>query len=232
MRPAFKLFSAASIALLISFSFPAPAAAEDKESILHQLDAASARFQTTAADFEFDTVQTDPIPDKDTQKGTVYFDRKGASFQMAVHQTELNGKPIPKIYGHFGGAFKMFDPRMNEVTISKKLDKYESFLMLGFGASGHELAEKWEIKYIGPELLDHVRTEKLELLAKDPDVRKMFPKITAWMDPERGVSLKLRLDSDAGTYRDCFYFNIKVNQTLPADAFVLKTDKQTTYVSR
>jgi outer membrane lipoprotein-sorting protein len=235
MPPSIKLWPAASLALLASLTFvPARAAlaAEDRESILRRLDAASARFQTTAADFEFDTVQTDPIPDKDTQKGRVYFERKGVNFQMAVHQTEYNSRPVAKIYGRFGGTFKMFDPKLNEVTTSKKFDKYESFLMLGFGASGRELAEKWEIRYLGSEVLDRVRTEKLELVAKDPDVRKLFPVIVAWIDLERGVSLKLHLDEGSGTYRDCFYFNIKVNQLLPADAFVLKTDKQTTIVSR
>ena len=27
--------------------------------------------------------------------------------------------------------------------------KYESYLLLGFGASGKELADKWDIKYLG-----------------------------------------------------------------------------------
>ncbi len=91
--------------------------------------------------------------------------------------------------------------------------------MLGFGASGKELAEKWEIKYLGSETLKDgetsVETEKLELVAKDPDVRKMFPKVTIWMDPERGVSLKQVFDEGQGQSRTCFYFNIKVNQPLP-----------------
>jgi len=217
MRISPRLFLTVALVLSV-FSGLTTSAADDKDHVLRRLDATAVHFQTVSADFEFDTFQTDPIPDKDVQKGTVYFDRKGGNFQMAVHQTEFNGKPVPKIYGRIGGAFKMFDPKLNEVTTTKKFDKYESFLMLGFGASGKDLEDKWEIKYLGPETLDGVKTEKLELVAKDPAVRKNFPKITVWMDTDRGISLKQVFD--------------EVNQALPADAFTLKTDKQTTYTVR
>ena len=66
--------------------------------------------------------------------------------------------------------------------------------MLGFGASGKDLAAKWEIKYLGPETLDGVKTEKLEMVAKDPAVRKNIRKVTIWVDPENGVSLKQLFD--------------------------------------
>ena len=54
--------------------------------------------------------------------------------------------------------------------------------MLGFGASGKELPKKWDIKYAGPETVDGMKTDKLELVAKDPTVRKNLPKVTIWMD--------------------------------------------------
>ena len=46
--------------------------------------------------------------------------------------------------------------------------------MLGFGASGKDLAEKWDIKYAGEETVDGVKTEKLELVAKDPTSGRIF----------------------------------------------------------
>jgi outer membrane lipoprotein-sorting protein len=104
--------------------------------------------------------------------------------------------------------------------------------MLGFGASGKDLEEKWEITYLASETLDGVKVAKLELVAKDPEIRKNLPKVTVWVDPERGVSLKQIFDEGPGQYRVSVYFNIKVNQPLPADAFTLKTSKQTVYVSR
>jgi outer membrane lipoprotein-sorting protein len=75
-------------------------------------------------------------------------------------------------------------------------------------------------------------TDKLELVAKDPAVRKNIPLVTIWVDAERGVSLKQVFDEGPGQYRVSVYFNIKVNQPLPANAFTLKTDNKTTFVNR
>ena len=77
-----------------------------------------------------------------------------------------------------------------------------------------------------------MKTDKLELVAKDPAVCKNLPKVTIWIDPARGVSLKQVFDEGQGQSRDCVYFNIKVNQSLPADAFNFKTDSKTQYIDR
>jgi outer membrane lipoprotein-sorting protein len=226
-----KLVYIAFIALVL-LPVRAAFAADELEKVLHRLDIAAANFHTTSADFEFDSVLTDPLPDKEVQKGAVYYERKGPAFQMGVHNCEVNGKPVPKVYIVSGGVFKLYEPLIDQVTTSNKVSKYESYLALGFGASGKDLEQKWNIKYLGAEMLDGVKTEKLELIAKDPEVLKVFPRVTIWVDPNRGVSLKQLLEEGAGQYRVSFYFNIKVNQPLPADAFTFKTDKKTQYVVR
>lgn len=203
--------------------------ADDLARVLSELDKSAANFHSTSADFEFDTIQTDPFPDKDVQKGTTYYERKGAAFSMAAHINEVNGKPVPKVYTFTAGQFKLDDVMNNQVITYRRASKFESYVMLGFGASGKELSEKWEIKDDGPETLDGVKTEKLELVAKDATVRKNFPKVTVWLDTVRAISLKQVFDEGQGVSRVCVYFNIKVNQALPPDAFKLKTDSKTTY---
>jgi outer membrane lipoprotein-sorting protein len=228
-----KLFFAASMAVVLLATRVAMAApADEKERVLRRLDAAAANFRSTSASFEFDSVETDPVPDKDVQKGTVYYERKGAAFQMGVHIREANGKPVPKVYTVSGGVFKLYEPLIDQVTTSNKVSKYESYLQMGFGASGRELEQKWEIKYLGPETLDGVKTERLELTPKDPDVRKNLSKAEIWVDLERGVSLKQILYFGPSEYKVCVYFDIRVNQPLPADAFTFKTGKKTQFVDR
>ncbi|MGA3344831.1 MAG: hypothetical protein ABSC76_08185 [Terracidiphilus sp.] len=235
-----KIVAAASIAimmLVVRATFAAPAIPDEKEKVLRRLDAAAVNFRTTSADFEFDSVETDPIPDKDVQTGTVYYERTGKKFRMAAHITEDNKKRIEKVYMFSGGVFKLFEGgNVDQVTTFAQVSKFESYLMLGFGASGKDLEDKWEIKYLGSEtLLDgkkSVKTEKLELVAKDPAVRKNIPKVTVWMDAERGISLKQVFDEGPGQYRVSVYFNVEVNQPLPADAFTFKTDSKTQQVSR
>ena len=79
--------------------------------------------------------------------------------------------------------------------------------------------EKWNIKYLGNEIIDGVKTDKLELVAKDPTVRQNIPKVTIWLDTARAVSLKQVFDEKDGTTRTCHYTDIKVNQPLPGGAF-------------
>lgn len=221
-----------ALAAVIALALPVRAAfaADDLARVLHELDVSAANFHSTTADFQFDTYQTDPIPEKDTQRGVAYYERKAAAFQIAAHINEMNGKPSPRIYTYSGGVMRLFEPLMDQVTSFKSASKYESYLLLGFGASGKELADKWDIKYLGPETLDGVKTEKLELVAKDPSVRKTIPKVTVWMDTSRAVSLKQVWDQGQGQSRVCVYYNIKVNQPLPSDAFKFKTDPKTQFV--
>ncbi len=222
----------ACIALLMALPGRAAFAADDLKSVLAKLDAAAASFHSTTADFEWDSVQTVPVPDTDVQKGVVYYDRKGSGFEIGVHINEVNGKPVPRIIVVSGGLFLMYDKLTDQVTRSKKAGKYESYLALGFGASGKSLEQNFSIKYLGAETVAGLKTDKLELVAKDPDVLRQFPKITVWIDSNRGVSLKQVFEEGQGSTRTCTYSNIRVNQALPADAFKFATDSRTQYIDR
>jgi outer membrane lipoprotein-sorting protein len=222
-------------ALLALVLLPSLAAqvADEKDRVLRKLDASAKNFHSTAAEFEYDAVTTDPLPDKTVEKGSIYYERTGKVFRMAGHVRSVNDKPVVKTYTYVDGAFSLFEGgNINQVTTYAKASQFESYMMLGFGASGQDLEKKWDIKYLGPETLDGVKTDKLELVAKDPAVRKTFPKITVWMDTDRGISLKQVFDEGAGQYRVGVYFKIKVNQPLPSDAFTMETNHQTTYVKR
>lgn len=228
MHPATKTLIAAAFAF---FLVPLSSSAQEVKTVLAKLDAAAPNFHSTSADFEFDTIQTDPVPDKDVQKGSVYYERTGNSFQMAAHIHAENSKPVPKTYKYAKGVFQLFEQLPDQVTTYKN-DKAGGYLLLGFGASGKELSDKWEITYAGQETLNGVKTEKLELVAKDPAVRKNIPKVTVWMDTAHGVSLKQVFDQGEGQSRVCVYFNFKFNQPLPSDAFTFKTDSKTQYINR
>jgi outer membrane lipoprotein-sorting protein len=205
-----------------------PAPIDPKDAVLQRLNNGAAKFHATSAEFVFDTEYLSPVPDSDIQSGTVYYQRNGTTFKMAAHID----KPVTKVYTYSNGQLNVYDKPTNQVTRISKASNYESYLMLGFGANGNELADKWEIKYLGPELIDGVKTEKLELVAKDSDVRKNLNKVTIWIDPERAVSLRQRFDENQSTYRICSYSHFTFAQSLPADDFTFKTDPNPTFVNR
>jgi outer membrane lipoprotein-sorting protein len=240
MHKASKFIFPTLVALLLLAASPAiaaPAAVDQKDEVLRHLDQATKNFRSTSADFQFDTYISDPIPDQETQKGSVYYERPGKNFRMAAHIREDNKKPVEKIYTFSGGVFQLYEGgNLNQLTTFSKASKFESYLMLGFGASGKDIEEKWDVKYLGSDtLLDgntKIKTDILELIAKDPAVRKTFPKVTVWMDTERAISLKQVFDEGQGQTRVAVYFNIRVNQPLPDGAFTIKTNHQTQFVNR
>jgi len=205
---------------------PLSACADDLQRVLEQLNTAAKSFHTTSADFRFDSKQTEPVPDEEVQTGMVYYERSGASFKMGVHVSKVDNHDVPKvIVCCVGGKVQMYEKLTNNTTTLDKFSQYQSWFMLGFGASGTELQEKWDIKYLGDDKTITTErgapTAKLELVAKDPTVRRNIPKVIVWMDTERGVSLRQLFDQGGGQTRDCYYINIRVNQALPANAFTL-----------
>ena len=207
--------------------------AQDVNSVLRKLDAAAANFHSTSADLKFESNTTDPIPETEVQTGTVYYEHKGQSFQMAAHIKLVDSKPVPKTYTFSNGEFKLWEGgALNQVTSFAKANKFESYLMLGFGASGKDLESKWDIKYDGDETIDNIKTAKLELVAKDPGVRKNLPKVIVWMDLTRAISLKQYFDEGQGQSRTATYTNIKLNGSLPSDAFTFPTNSKTQYIKR
>lgn len=227
---------AALSVLLFAPAIHAAAAApsdDEKAKVLERLNQSATTFHSTSADFEFDTIETDPVPDTDVQKGVIYYERKEGSFRAGAHFSQHNGRPSAKAYTYTNGVFSLYEPGSNEVTNYSKVAKFESYLILGFGASGRDLEAKWNITYLGSENLSdgkaQVKTEKLELVAKDPEVREKFPKVTIWVDTDRAVSLKQVFTiSSTSTYIG-HYTNFKMNQGVPSDAFKFKTDSKTTY---
>ena len=201
-------------------------AAQDLKTVLARLDATAATFRSTTANFEFDATQTDPVPNTDVQKGIVYYDRKNGAMRMGIHINEDNGKPVPKVIVVAGGEFQLYEKLVNQVTRSKKAGNIQSYLVLGFGAMARS-GTKFNVMYGWPGHRKWREDEKLELVAKDPDILKLFPKITIWIDLARGISLKQFFDEGDGQSRIAVYSNIKLNQSLPSDAFTFKTDSET-----
>ena len=223
-------FAAACACIL--FAAPSAHSADNLESVLNRLDRAAANFHTTSADFVFDTETVEPIADSDIQKGVVYYEHRGGAFKMAAHIDQANNRPLTRIYSFADGMLTYYDQPTNQVTRFSSYSKYQSYFMLGFGASGKELASKWNIRDLGPETIDGMQTEKLELIAKDAEVRKNISKVTIWIDPDRAVSLRQRFDEGSSVYRICTYSNFRINQSLPRDAFSFKTGPHATYTNR
>lgn len=195
------------------------------DSVLKQMDAASASFQSAQADLRKE-VFTKVINDTEEQKGEIYFMRKGTSLQMGMKLTT----PPQQVVEYKDGVVRVYNPNTNHVdTVSAggaNKSRFETFLTLGFGGSGKDLEKAWTINDQGPEQVSdgtkNVATEKLDLVSKDPDVLKNVSHVTIWVDPTRSVSLKQVLYFPNGDTQTAFYTNIRLNQKVDTRQFAIK----------
>lgn len=214
------------------FAAGQPNAGSKLQQILQQLDKSAGNFRSASAQFEFQNIQTEPVPDTDVMTGAIYFEHRAGNIRMAAHVKQRNRRPYGAVYTYAHGLFQLYDQQLNQVTKYQKSANLASYLSLGFGASGEELQDKFEITYLGQETVDGVKTEKLQLIPKDQKARNLFPKVTIWIDPKRGVNLKQVFDEGQGLSRVCIYSHIELNRSIASSAFVFKTNKKTKFTTQ
>jgi outer membrane lipoprotein-sorting protein len=235
LRPIFA--SALSLALL-----PAAVAAHGQapsaqlSAVLAQMDTASKNFTNARADISRDNYQA-VVKETTTDTGAVYFLRKGNTTQMGAALLNPATKGKKSIYEYKDGMLRIFDPANDQIRIIKpesNQGQIETFLTLGFGGSGKDLARSWNITDLGPETLTDsgqpVKTEKLDLVSKDPNVSKTFTHVTIWIDPTRGVSLKQMFETPSHDRQTTTYSHIKLNTKIDTGFFEIKKGPKTSVV--
>lgn len=196
------------------------------KAVLDQMDTASARFKSAQADVQYDNY-TQIVHDHTLQTGSIYIERTGSTSSSAQQMGAIffdsgpggkPGKTPAKIINYGAGTAQIYSPGVNQVDIFQagaNQSRFDTFLTLGFGGSGRDLARSWTIQDNGPETLTDngqtVKTEKLDLLSKDPNVKSMFEHVTIWVDPARGVSLKQVFFAPHGDTRTASYSNLRLN---------------------
>ena len=232
MKPSHLFRACVSVFLLSMAAWaqqPAKAASSaDLESVLNRIDSTAASFRTTEASFVWDQF-TKVVDETDTQKGKVYFRRAGNEIQMAADI----GAPDKKYVLFVGGKVQIYQPnieQVNEYQAGNNKQAIESFLVLGFGGSGHGLLKSFDVTHVGQETLGGIEVDKLDLVPKSPKVRNMFDHIFLWID-SRGVSVQQQLVAPSGDYRLAKYSGIQLNQKIPDTVFKLKTTGKTQFVS-
>jgi len=210
--------------ILSGFVTRAAAQADPLQKVLNQMDAAGASFRTTQANFEWEQYWK-VVNDKETQKGTVYYRRSGKEIQMMA---DIADPPKSVLFSE--GKVQVYEPKLKRVTsyeAGKNREAVESFLVLGFGGSGHDMLKSFDVKYLGDETVGGVSTAKLELIPKSERVRNIFAKIWLWIDPARGISVQQQFFEPSGDYRLAKYSDFQLNQKIPDAAFKLKTSGDT-----
>jgi outer membrane lipoprotein-sorting protein len=232
MRPVLKTLVRTLLAtgwLLTANAWAQTTDAAGLERVLNQMDAEARNFKAIEAGVVWEEYDS-AIKESDTQKGKIYFLREGGQVQMAVDFVD------PEKYVRYtGGKVQIYLPKadeVNEYNPGKHSGDVESYLVLGFGGSGHDLLKSYDVKFLGSETANGVNAGKLELIPKSDRLRNDFiAKIFLWIDPARGISVQQQFFEPGGNYRLVKYSDIQLRQKLPDDVFKLKTTKKTKFIS-
>src|ERR1700683_2364472 len=145
------------------------------ETVLNQMDAAGRNFHSTEASVVWDQFEK-VINETETETGRIYFRREGGEIQMAADFVE----PEKKYVIYSGGKVQVYQPKIdqvNEYNAGKDRSEVESFLVLGFGGSGHELLNSYDVKFLGTETINNVATGELELIPKSARLKNNIARI-------------------------------------------------------
>jgi len=230
-----RMFLAAFTLCILPASLSAQTTSPQVKTILDQMNTASKTFRNARADFNCQYYVV-AVHDSTDEAGPIYFLRNKGTTEMGLVQHAPNGN-VAQVINYKDGLLQMFSPGENQLTLvhaSANQGQVEKYLTLGFGGSGTDLAQSWNIQDLGPETVsdgaNQVKTEKLDLTSKDAS-EKTFSHITIWVDPTRALSLRQIFYLTNHDRRTCNYSNVKLNGHLDTDTFKISKDKQTTIVN-
>ena len=174
------------------------------------MDASSKSFHTAEASVtreQYDRI----VHDTTTETGAIYFQRNGAAIQMGAKFDSP-----PTVLEYKNGVLRIYQAGQLKTYSASGADqaRFQTFLTLGFGGSGADLASAWDITDQGSEQIAAVKVEKLDLVSKDPGVRNTYAHITIWIDPTRDVSLKQEFFAPGGDTNTVTYSAIRYNQPI------------------
>lgn len=215
------VFSSLSIAAPAAQNAQATASTPQLQAVLNGMDKTAATFKTIECKFVWDTY-TAAVDDHAVENGTIYFRRLGPkNVEMAAQVDAPDSEHV--LYSD--GVVRIYRPNMGEqrYNAGKNKAEFESFLILGFGGSGHDLTDKFDVQYAGTEAVQGVNAAKLVLTPKEEQVAKTFSQIILWIDPARGISVQQKfIQPRSGDYKLAKYSDIQVNGRLPKNAFNAK----------
>lgn len=186
--------------------------ADDLNAVLARMDQASAVFHSMTADLKMVTY-TAILDDKTAENGNLKMEKGKNSTEAVIEFTGSDARTI----GFFNKQIQLYTPKLNLVQIYKlaKSGKVlDQFLLLGFGASGKDLAKSYNIQLGGTEQVNGRSASKLVLTPKEAGVKEQISQAEIWIPSDSGYPVQQKFYNPSGNYRLVTYTNFQLNPEL------------------
>ena len=201
-----------------------PAPGPTLEQVLEKMDAAAASFRSVVAGITHTKV-TLVVDDKSTERGTVYFNRRGRKpdFKVLIHFRE----PAEKIVLFRDGKAWIYRPaiaQVEEYDVSRNQEVLEQFLLLGFGTPGRQLQKSYQVALAGTgnSQAGDQKTLKLELVPRSAATSRHIRKVELWLSRETWQPVRQRFIEPSGDYIIVEFTDVRLNTAIPNSRFKLK----------
>ncbi len=199
---------------LLGLCLLAGCAALDAQSvgdILARMDEAAPKFHAISANVRMLTF-TAVLNDNTIEDGTLKMQRLKPGDVRAV--IEFTGQSDARQIAFLGKTVRIFYPNLHEYQeydLGKNSNMLNQFLLLGFGSSGRELAQSYNIQLEGSEKVAGQDTAKLLLIPKDKKVLEHLKQAEVWIPNNAAYPLQQQFDEPSGNYRRATYTNVELN---------------------
>jgi outer membrane lipoprotein-sorting protein len=202
------------IFLLLLCALAPFARAESVDEILSRMDRAAPTFHGMSADIHMLT-ETAIINDKTEEDGTFKWQRSKDGGVRAI--MDFSGQNDARVLAFLGNIIRMYYPKLKmyqDYDVGKNSDVLNQFLLLGFGTSGKELAQGYEISAGGTANVAGQDTTKLLLVPKSAKMKEHLLKIEMLISAGAAYPIQQQFYEPSGNYKVVTYRNVKVNPSM------------------
>lgn len=182
--------------------------------VLQALDREAKSFHSLTANIER-TKYTVVVNVKSTETGVIWV--RGDKMRLDLET------PAPRTILRTGDTLYIYNPgleRVEEYNLGKHRELVDQFLLLGFGASGHDLRKGFLVTLLGEPVLGHRKTALLELTPKSSRVRNQISKIHLWLDEASWEPIQQKFfETGTNDYFTVRYSDIVRNPRIPQSRF-------------
>ena len=165
------------------------------EEIVKQLNANAATFHSLSADVARTKV-TVVVNDHSTESGRLVVSGEKMLLQLT--------NPDQRTILRSGNDIYIYTPglkRVEEYNLGKNRDLADEFLLLGFGTSGTQLENGFQIRVLGEDTVAGQKAAELELTPKSSSVLNQISKIQIWLDQTNWLPIQQQFfENGSGDY--------------------------------
>lgn len=188
--------------------------AQSVEAVLGRMDQAAPGFRAMSADVEMKTY-TAILSDTATENGTLRMQRLKSGEVRAI--IDFAAQQDARVIAFLGKIVRIYYPKLKayqDYAVGKNTDVLNQFLLLGFGSSGRQLAQSYQISMEGSEKVGGQETTKLLLVPNDAKVKEHLAKIEMWVPNDAAYPIQQQFYEPSGNYRIVTYRNVKINPSM------------------